>query len=265
MKRLSFFSYLNAYQFFKIVKLGSYCWFPKNSIIISEKSISQYVYVLIAGSVTFFSQNKAEENKVEHGSMFGEIVLIEKEQVQAISKYTYRAEQDCQLLKFDWEKCKEIILNPARDEFIRKIKVLRSCQYIKTINSFAAVLLSLLGTVDTYGYGEIIIKQNTKPKYFSIILEGECKCIYEKIIVRSQEIKSVSPKICFGGSLKPFQNLKKESPLISFYGKRVKNLISTNIAKIPETPSGRSFENQKLKIAKMQNSQQILYLGHVNK
>lgn len=79
--------------------------------------------------------------------------------VEAISKYKYIATEDCFLIRVDWENFKETLLNPLKDEFLRKIRALKNCQFIKQADPFCAVVLALLGNISTYGYGEVILKQ----------------------------------------------------------------------------------------------------------
>lgn len=51
------------------------------------------------------------------------------------------------------------MLNSAKDEFLKRIMLVRSCQCLKEVENFGRAIISLLGNVQSYGYGEVILKQ----------------------------------------------------------------------------------------------------------
>ena len=106
------------------------------------------------------------------------------------SKYCYKAKEDCELLSISYNKIKDLIIKPAKENFLMRIKQLTETKYIKELNPYAIILLSIVGKVKDYNYGNIVIRQNNIPKAFYCVIEGECKSIHDRILVRSKEMQS---------------------------------------------------------------------------
>lgn len=266
LKKLKFFASLNQQIWPELLKHSSYCWVQKNTTIFEGKSIVDCFYIVISGVVSY-SQQKFDFY-IKTGESFGEVIVLGKDiillialddpELHTISKFTYKAEEDCQLIRIEWKKFKEIALNPPIDVFVRRTILVKSCDYLKHIDPYGSTILSLLGNIQTYGYGEVILKQGTKPSSFNIVMLGQCKTIFEKIVSRSQDLRENSTKKNFSFGV------KKDKLEITKDIKKVKNVENE---KEIVMPSGRSFENQKIKAIYI-NSQpdllKILYRGHVN-
>ena len=138
-------------------------------VLSARLPIAYDIYVLLRGSVSYGQGYSLQH--IEVGSAFGEVELsgislryyirtgIQLKNMMIISKQTYKAEEDCELIRLDWDTCKEVLIKPAKDEFVHRIKLIKDCMYIKEIDPFGAVILSFLGSINAFGYGEIIIRQ----------------------------------------------------------------------------------------------------------
>lgn len=208
------------------------------------------------------------------GECFGKISYLKRKNGDIIPAYlyNYKAEENCELIEFEWDAFREILIKPAKDEFVHRIKLLKDAKYIKEIDPYCAVILSLLGTIKSYSYADIILKQDILPSAFYIILQGECKCVYDKVMSRSEELRS--------------EEIKKSSRGFSFALKDYKfNDINSNgrqgspepkkqiqIKKLDKNEQkakmqGRSFENEKVKVLQIKNQQfrkEISYRAHIN-
>lgn len=90
-----------------------------------------------------------------------------------------------------------------------------------------------------------------------MILQGECKCIYEKIVSRSQEQHAKLEKKGFSFGMRPYKRNKNKTK---------KPSSTKTLNKQEEFQTIRSFENQKIKVLSLANKELVhknLYLGHV--
>ncbi len=191
---------------------------------------------------------------------------MELKNLRMVARHTYKAETDCELLQIRWDTFRDAIIRPAKEEFLRRIKLLKDCKYIKEVDPYGAVILSLLGTITTLGYGEIILKQGTDPTAFYVILQGECKCVYDKILTRSEEVRGSEARAKgFTFGMKDYNSSNAATdhvprPQDSSSGHKKKAAPSSG------KTVARSFENQKIRVVQVRSQQlqqRISYRAHV--
>lgn len=184
-----------------------------------------------------------EANQVRVGECFGEVAIVGNcaKGMKMHSKYCYMAREDCELLCIPYSKIKELLLKAGKDDFLTRVGQLMETKYVRSLNPYAVALLSVVGEVKLYSYGNVVLAQNAVPRNFYCVMQGECKSIYDKILTRSEEI--VESRV---------RNSKSRSRLLP---------------KLDNKESRRSFDNEKIKVLQLKSNQHhkhISYRTHVN-
>ena len=228
---------------FKLIEVAHYCYFKKNNIIIREGDIDNKIYVLMSGLVSYHRKGNIKYIKV--GKCFGKVVNPRNSQI-LYSKYNYKAEDDCEILSIPYSSMNEIIIKPLKTDFLHKINLINKIECIKNGNPYTSVILALIGSHKIFDYEEVILKQNTHPKEFYIIEKGQCKCIYDTVMVRTEETKD--------NKLKEISNPKQESCIPN-------NNRNYSLVKLKNI--SRSFNNDQIELRYENRNRKIAYRVHV--
>jgi CRP-like cAMP-binding protein len=62
-----------------------------------------------------------------------------------------------------------------------KMKALKNQILFTEVTNYALMILTNYIDIKTFHYGDVILEQDEKPKYFFIVLEGECKTVFEAL------------------------------------------------------------------------------------
>ena len=72
-----------------------------------------------------------------------------------------------------------------KDNLYKKIMMLKNAEFFEDLSPYALVILASNVHVKEYKLGDVIVKQGTVPTECYIVLEGECKAVYENEIKKS--------------------------------------------------------------------------------
>jgi len=94
---------------------------------------------------------------------------------------------DCDLLMFDKKEFADVLFKEMRDSLYEKILALKRSELFENISPYALVVICSNVEVKEYSHGDVIIRQDNEPGSCFIIVEGECKVVYEKVVYRTKE------------------------------------------------------------------------------
>jgi len=208
--------------------------------------IGESIYVLLRGTVKYTKGTRIKHINIGHG--FGKVHLSSMH-----SKYHYEAEEDSEILTISYNAIRECVLRPVKEEFLERVTALRAVKYIKELNPYAAVLFTLAGSIKIYRYGNVIIRQHIHPEAFCIIIEGQCKSVYDQVLTRIEELRATEMKESyFKFGLNGFNNVEKEES---------EELLNTSMKELK-----RSFDNEQVKVVKAKGQplhKKVSYRTHV--
>ena len=69
-----------------------------------------------------------------------------------------------------------------------KMSSLKNQLIFANVPNYTLMLLSNMLEIRTFRFGETIIAQDEAPKFFYILLEGECKTAYECVILKEKQL-----------------------------------------------------------------------------
>ncbi|CDW81425.1 tpr repeat-containing protein [Stylonychia lemnae] len=205
---LKFFSLFEKEVRNKIYKLGSYQRNdnPDKNIVDPDLELTKYMYVVLSGRVTIIKNDldlgiELPLTTFKAGDCFGDLSIqshtVNPYDILSKNKIYARADDNddpCHLFKFEREAFIQSIFKDMKDNLYKKIMMLKSAEFFEDLSPYALFILASSVQVKEFKLGDIIIKQGTEPSECYIILEGECKIIYEKDLVKSTKVSKFAKK-----------------------------------------------------------------------
>ena len=81
-----------------------------------------------------------------------------------------------------------------KSELYQKIMMLKNAEFFEDLSPYALVILSSTVQIKEFKLGDVLMRQGTIPEECLIILEGECKTVYEETINKSTKVSKFVKK-----------------------------------------------------------------------
>eukprot|EP00347_Sterkiella_histriomuscorum_P020912 403335983 len=208
LQDLKFFSIFERDIRVKIYKIGSYVKVNSEEarIIDSDIEITKYMYVVLSGSVTIMRKDfelgiDIPLTTYKPGDCFGDLSIqsLTVNPYDLLSKNKIFALADengdpCHLFRFERESFINSIFKEMKDTLYQKIMLLKQATFFEDLSPYALVILASNIQMREYKLGDILIKQGVEPTECFIILEGECRTIFEQDFIKSTKVSRFAKK-----------------------------------------------------------------------
>ena len=179
----------------------------------------------------------------------------------------------------------DTIYSSVRSDLENKVQRLRECIYFRELDPYTLFILAIKLNTKTFRYGQIIAKQSIiyiyiyideHPQEMYIISKGQCKTVFEGVIIRTKEPSEFSKNIAMKTLPKPLHfGMRGYSPDIQ--DPRIREALPLQPIKSPiHSPRGQiigleSFQNDVLKghltkigVGSKAQKKLIAYRNHVH-
>lgn len=175
------------------------------------------IYVLVSGHASLIYHEKSTnvtyiERTLFPGDSIGDGPLsFDNKDGQSLKLVSMT---DCDLISIDKELFKTILIKDFTqiDDLKDKMKALKNQILFANVTNYSLMILCNYVEIKEYHYGDVIFAQDEIPECFYIMLEGECKTVFETVVLKDKKLfDSQTPQT---GELKKLkgsqsQNFKK--------------------------------------------------------
>jgi hypothetical protein len=156
--------------------------------------------VIVKGTVKLKSHNRKDFGEsappvviktLYDGDHIGEVTVVEANEQQSEEELNKKrnsaiACEPTTLIKIDKRKTQNLF-NRGNQNLESRIDFMLKLELFESIDRF--LLLSLANAVDvqTYNYGDVILKEGSIPKGLYIITQGQCVAASKKVVLRTAE------------------------------------------------------------------------------
>lgn len=172
----------------EVIKILSYCFVPKDTVVFQQGQIGNYFYIIKSGKVKLLI-DEVEKKTLQTGDSFGELALLHG----AVRSGTIKTIKDTYLWCLERKKFKQVIDYMNNKNFSENRSFIQSIPMLNNLEPEMITLLTNNLVKENYDHGSKIIEVGEPADCIYIIKEGTVNVLKNQIIIR--EMKKGD---CFG-------------------------------------------------------------------